>query len=211
MYTYDKTMFALFIVTAVICVVNEPTNGIVIGAKIGLLIFASHNSKAHGELIVQKGRKYVGHLKTEDIDERDLDETNMEAQSVGDILIYRIPGDLTYLNAPAHIERAKKLPTKYTTIILSLRYLFYLDLDGLGAIGDMVRTWEKIQFRHVLITGARETPREMLEKTKWFQEKVESHMVYTTFKDALIAAQENESSCRSLDTKSYFYYEEMEA
>jgi hypothetical protein len=27
----------------------------------------------------------------------------------------------------------------------------------------------------------------------------------------LIAAQENESSCRSLDTKSYFYYEEMEA
>jgi len=57
-------------------------------------------------------------------------------------LVYRIPGDLTYLNAPSHTDRSKKIPERYKTIILSLRHLFYLDLDGLDALTDMVQVWE---------------------------------------------------------------------
>lgn len=113
----------------------------------------------------------------------------MGAHEYGDTLVIRIPGELTYLNAPSHLERAKRLHSKYRTVVLALRYLFYVDIDGLDALGDMVKELERAG-KQVLIAGVHDAVEEMLVGTKWYKEKQQAGWVFATYKDALAALDE---------------------
>lgn len=109
------------------------------------------------------------------------------AKAFGDTIVYRIPGELTYLNAPTHLARVKKLGHEYSTVILALRYVFYVDVDGLDALGDMVHDLEA-NGKRVLLSGVQPgSVREMLEQAKWFLEKKSAGMVFPSYRDALAA------------------------
>jgi MFS superfamily sulfate permease-like transporter len=57
-------------------------------------------------------------------------------ETFGDAIIYRFNGELTYINSLAHVERLKRLNYEHT--ILSLKHTYYLDLDGLDALKDII-------------------------------------------------------------------------
>eukprot|EP01102_Stenamoeba_stenopodia_P010569 TRINITY_DN3204_c0_g2_i2.p1 TRINITY_DN3204_c0_g2~~TRINITY_DN3204_c0_g2_i2.p1 ORF type:complete len:642 (-),score=144.96 TRINITY_DN3204_c0_g2_i2:212-2137(-) len=211
MWKHDKKMFILCIFTCLVCIFLEPTSGIVYGAIIGLLIFASNNAVGHGELAIQKGKKYVTSIAATTLDEDGAEAlTALKGDSaIGDTLVYRIPGDLTYLNAPSHIDRSKKIPDRYKTVILSLRHLFYLDLDGLDALSDMVSIWE-MEKRRVIIAGVNESCKDMLHHCKWYKDKEATGLAFPSYREALAYLTDTESN-RGEDFKSYTYYEEMES
>lgn len=64
---------------------------------------------------------------------------NMQ-EGFSDTIIYRFNGELTYINSLAHVERLKRL--NYENIVLSLKHTFYLDLDGLDALEEMIEDLE---------------------------------------------------------------------
>jgi MFS superfamily sulfate permease-like transporter len=133
------------------------TDGIILGGILALFIYAKANSQAYGEVevAVSKEERITSARSAADIDEEtaekalqkltdsykrmlifkkneerraDVDEEEMEE----DTLIYKFPSELTYLNAPAHIDRAKTLHSKFAHVILSCRSLYYVDIDGVG-------------------------------------------------------------------------------
>ncbi len=57
-------------------------------------------------------------------------------ETFSDTIIYRFSGELTYINSRAHIERLKRLNYEHT--VLSLKHTFYLDMDGLDALEEVL-------------------------------------------------------------------------
>jgi len=186
MYRYDRKMFWLCVLVTVVVVVDEPTAGIILGAILALFMFAAHNARGHGEASIGKGAKMLSNLSLEEVDKSlsSAEKKRAASKAFGDTLVYRIPGELTYLNAPSHLERARRIAGQYNTVILALRYLFYLDIDGLDALGDMVKDFESHDKR-VLLSGVHDSVKAMLEKTAWFAAKSEAGLVFPTYRDAL--------------------------
>lgn len=52
-----------------------------------------------------------------------------------DTVIYRIVGDLTYISALHHCQRLRRLDSS-KHLIISLRYCYYVDLDGMDALEE---------------------------------------------------------------------------
>ena len=70
-------------------------------------------------------------LTTEDHQSSNMHET------FTDTIIYRFNGELTYINSLAHVERLKQI--NYENTVLSLKHTFYLDLDGLDALEEIIK------------------------------------------------------------------------
>jgi MFS superfamily sulfate permease-like transporter len=131
---------------------------------LSLFIYAKANSQAYGEVevAVSKEQRITSARSAADIDEESAEralqklsdsykrmlvfrkqeqasvEENVEKLEE-DTLIYKFPSELTYLNAPAHIDRAKTLHSKFAHVILSCRSLFYVDMDGVGSFEVKLR------------------------------------------------------------------------
>lgn len=88
-----------------------------------------------------------------------------------DTVVYRITGQLTYLNSMSHVLRIKKLKTP-KTIILSFHYLYYMDLDGLDAIEKMIQVIEKNKIK-VKITGLNESCLAIAKQSAWYKKYCE--------------------------------------
>ncbi len=85
------------------------------------------------------------------------------------------------MNASTHCNRIKKVANDINvhTVIFSLRYLWYVDLDGIDALKDIVDALES-QNKRVLFSGVvRGIVNEELERHPFFQEK-KSHFFDTT-------------------------------
>ena len=87
------------------------------------------------------------------------------------------------------VSLAKRISNKYRTVVLALRYLFYVDMDGLDALGDMVKEFERAG-KQVLIAGVHDEVEEMLSSTAWYKDKQMAGWVFATYKDALAALDE---------------------
>lgn len=60
MYHCDKGKLALCLFTATVSVIIGPTEGIIAGMIIGLLLFADKASSGHGEAIISRGDVVIG-------------------------------------------------------------------------------------------------------------------------------------------------------
>jgi len=205
LWKVDKKMFSLSILVAVLCIMSDPTTGILFGTVIALLMFSDALSSGHSDIIVNRGGRVSSHLNLTELDKIPLKSaasmrnvkstgdlvrygesalsTNLEHTSINmhetfhDTIIYRFNGELTYINSLAHVERLKRL--NYENTILSLKHTFYLDLDGLDAleeiIGDLTARGST-----VYITGVQEIITPMLHKATWFGEKQKAGFVLET-------------------------------
>jgi len=202
MFKYDKKIFLLMLGTAVIVVVDEPTSGLIIGTFASLIMFAAANAVSHGDLSVRKGGRITKSASFDKLNTlapldnlAELDTAYGSSavavsEEYGGILVYRIPGHLTYLNSPGHLEKAKKVTEPYHTIILSLKYLYFIDIDGLSALGQMLHDWES-SGKPVLISAVQPLVKKMLLKTKWFKLKEKKKLVFNNYKEALKYIEDN--------------------
>lgn len=113
-YMHDRTHLCIALLVAFITVYEDPIFGILAGTVIALLVFAQKIS--HGKYAI------VEHTY----------------RSPDDVLVYAIRGKLVYLNSLAHVSRFQLDFKKYRVIILRLDEMFFLDLDGIEALDEII-------------------------------------------------------------------------
>lgn len=175
LFLFDKTMWGLSLVVAALTVMIDPIVGILAGASVALLIFVQHLSVGRSDITIHRDRKVIGRLSHHDI--------HAHADH-GDITVYRFAGELTYFNAESHERSIKRI--KCTTLILSMRNLFYLDVDGLHALHAIIQDRQKHKIE-VIITAVSAFNEKMLKKTEWFRQLEQEKHVFPSTTDALTA------------------------
>jgi len=106
----------------------------------------------------------------------------------GDTVIYRLVGDLTYISALQHVQRLRRLDSG-KNLILSFRFCFYVDLDGLDALEEcMLELAHSRPSRIILVSSIAPDgmAASLLHNSAWFQrEFVARQRVFPLVQDAI--------------------------
>jgi SulP family sulfate permease len=183
LYKFDKTAFGISLAVAALSIVYDPLIGILAGSAVSLMVFVNFLSKSQCELVVGKVDKHVcdedldSHLHYTTDKELDLEEVS------ANVLIYRFVGELNYINS----ERYKELTHKITgdqSVIFNLKNLFYVDVDGLDALDEII---EELETRNVTVylSGVSKYLQPLFMKKEWYEEKVKEGHVVSNTKDAI--------------------------
>lgn len=174
-YKHDKKAFALSFGVAGVTLVEDPIFGILIGAIIALLMLVSHLSRAKCEISIHREKKMVARLQTIKFNEIE--------KPFGDVVVYRFAGQINYINSQAHIENLSNLNGVHT-VILNFRNLFYIDLDGMNALEEIIHT-NKARGKKVIITSAGPLIIPVLAKTGWYNDLKGQNLLFNSTTEAL--------------------------
>ncbi len=170
MWNVDRKSFAVALIVAFITVYEDPIIGILVGAAISLLLFLDTLSRGQFDLIINDtNKKIVGHLSGEKLE---------ELTSNSHTLVYSIKGHLTYVDSQAHIARFESSLKNYENVILRLRELYFVDLDGVDAFDEIVTLIEDKAGKNVYISGANELVTHLLRDGKKFKKLEEDGRVF---------------------------------
>lgn len=130
LWKYERSGFYISLLVAIVTIVEDPIIGILIGASISLLMFVDRLSHGHFDLRVNKFE--------EGIVDSQSGEKLKEIEENADVLLYSIKGKLCYINSRAHIARFETNLKKYKHIILRLREVYFMDMDGVEALDEII-------------------------------------------------------------------------
>ena len=172
LYKFDKTACGLSFVVAVLCVVYDPLIGILAGSAISLLFFVNYLSKAQGELVVGTVSGDMTDLELEKFDSSK--GVNLQKMG-GNTVMYRFVGELNYMNAEMHKSAIEKVNGDHY-VVFNFESLFYVDIDGLDAIDEMIESLE-LRGKDVYVCGASSYIESLFAKKAWFSQKmVQGHL-----------------------------------
>eukprot|EP01126_Amoeba_proteus_P066624 TRINITY_DN9685_c0_g2_i2.p1 TRINITY_DN9685_c0_g2~~TRINITY_DN9685_c0_g2_i2.p1 ORF type:complete len:663 (+),score=126.30 TRINITY_DN9685_c0_g2_i2:97-2085(+) len=182
MWKHDKGGFFIMILTMLICLFWNPTFGLIAGALFALLRMAIFVAGLkHESTVTLDGVKLFVPLTI-----KKKSRASSKQHREGDVLLFTIPGDFTYLNAGSYVTRATHIQNKFRVVVISLSHLGYIDMDGVDSFTEIVEHFEKDGVT-ILIAGI--TPGteqyQTLIRTKWFQELVDARRVFATHKEAV--------------------------
>lgn len=169
-YTYDKIAFVTSMVVAILSIAYEATTGILVGTAAALLFLVNKISQAQSNITIGT--------------DKPLTETRE-----GDVLVYRFAGELTYVNSKSHIETFPTLLPK-KGIVLNFRHLFYIDLDGVEALDEIIEHL-RAKKQSIYITGIRDEVDLFIKEQHWYKELVKKGCVFERTQEAVHAAHEN--------------------
>lgn len=157
MYRFDKKSFGVALIVAFVTVYEDPIIGIIFGTAVSLLMFMEKISRGQFELIINnKEKKFVDKITAERLEEIVGD---------GDTIIYSVKGQLAYMNGAAHVARFEEHLNGYENVILRLRELSFIDLDGVDAFDEIVFLIKE-QGKTVYVTGVNPLIAQMLQESK---------------------------------------------
>lgn len=179
MYRHDKKSFVISIIVGFVTIYWDPMVGILLGTAVALLLFIHKLSKGQFELVANdiEEKKITDHIHGEHLH---------ELPANCDTLVYSIKGHLAYFNSLAHISRFEEKDAAHKNVILRMRELFFIDLDGVDAFDDIVETIERNGLR-VLVTGVNPLIETSLHESKAFLRLKASGAVYDSTSSALKA------------------------
>ncbi len=178
MYHHDKVSFGMAFAVAGITIYEDPIIGILVGTTLMLLIFMQKLSKGQFELLMNDEHKHlVNAIQGDEIE---------KINTVSDTFVYSIKGQLAYINAQAHISRFEmNLAKKYNTVVLRLRELYFIDLDGVDAFDEIVDIIHA-DGKKVMVTGVNSFIEQMLtDDSETFQDLTKKGLVFDRTADAL--------------------------
>jgi MFS superfamily sulfate permease-like transporter len=73
-------------------------------------------------------------------------------------------------------------------IIISLRYLYYIDIDGLDSLHEVIEQLER-EGKLVLLSGVNLGVSALISKADWFLHMVSDGKVFATYMDALASVE----------------------
>lgn len=146
LFAFDKVAFAIAIIVAAISVYEDAMIGILVGTVMSLIVLIERMSKGQFELIVNKDKKIISRIIGDEAHKK------IEIASDAHVCVYSIKGHLTYANAYVHVQRIEKNLSACSSIVLRLRELAYIDVDGVEALDDILAAISK-QGGRVIITG----------------------------------------------------------
>lgn len=176
LYRHDKTAFYISMLVALITVVEDPILGILIGATASLLFFVHKLSQAQSEITLNKNKEMIGRLYGPSYSREELERA--------DVLVYRFAGQMTYVNAQSHLTALRQVNGATKTVVLNFRGLFYIDVDGLDALTEII---EELEGRGLLVvlTSIGDYLLPLIAKTGWYQNKLAGGKVFGRTTEAL--------------------------
>lgn len=174
LFRHDKKAFFLSILVAVITIVEDPIVGILLGAVVALLLFVNELSKGQAEVTINKNKDEMYYVDKEHYG---------ELMDHGEVLVYRFAGILTYVNSLSHIENVERIKGPHT-VILSFRHLFYIDLDGLDALEEIVEILEEKKIK-IMLTGLSVSTLSLVRNKPFYKKLQKKGMIFSRTADAL--------------------------
>lgn len=164
LFRFDKTTFGLSIAVAALTYGIDATTGILVGTLVALLMSANKLANTN-----------LG-------SEQDPDNFNPE-EDKSKAIVYRIAGPLTYFNSKSHLERIENLSNN-KPIILNLRYMNYIDVDGFEAMEEILDTLHEKKIP-VYISGVRPEMLAGFKEHKTFRDLFDRKRVLNTSEEAI--------------------------
>jgi SulP family sulfate permease len=143
LWHFDKSSFFIAMLVAAMTIYKDPIIGILVGVAVSLLLFVEKLSHGQYELTVDY---------TKDIAETVSDKQISDLAKQDDVLVYSFKGKLAYINSQAHIARFETDLKPYKSIILRMREVYFIDIDGIDALDEIIEIIEK-RGQQVLITN----------------------------------------------------------
>ena len=169
MFKLDKKNFILALIVATITVFEDPIIGLLFGASIAMFSFMARLSKGQFELASSSLSKKEQHqFEIDEKAEIDKKENHIKfKEKQNNILIYSIKNQLAYINSQSHIAQFEKKPPTEKYIILNLKDLYFIDLDGIDAFDQIIEILE-MQNKEIFISNANPLISNMLEENSKF-------------------------------------------
>lgn len=180
LFAVDKLGFLTAIIVTVVSVYEDAMIGILVGTVISLIILIERMSRGQFELVINKDQKVVERIVGADT------SAHIQIPENAQVCVYSVKGYLTYTNAFRHVARIRSTLSKAQTVILRLRELTYIDVDGLDAIDEILEDLARNNVR-VVITGVSPLIAKQMKHSKPFQEASARGDVYTKAEEALTA------------------------
>ncbi|HEY1041598.1 MAG TPA: SulP family inorganic anion transporter [Candidatus Paceibacterota bacterium] len=179
-YLYEKSKrdFIIAMGVAVLMFAIDTIVGLMIGVVIALLILVRNMAKAQFEVTTNNEQ----HTLTC----RAYDDAEISHITESDTTVYSFKGSLIYINADEHVERIMSRVPHAKNVVLRLRELALIDLDGLRAFGDIVKQLES-QGVHVVCSSAHSSVMAVLAKSEIYEYMKNNNMFFVTTSDALKA------------------------
>lgn len=176
-YLYQKSGFWISMLVAAITVYKDPIIGIIFGTALSLLLFVEKLSRGHFDLKLNNVEN--GIVKSVSGDKL------KEIKENADILLYSIEGKLAYINSRAHISRFEQSLSKYKIIILRLRSVYFIDLDGVEALDEIISIIQK-RGQQVCLTSISSNIADLLgQLSVQYRKLAENGLIFSKTGDAL--------------------------
>jgi SulP family sulfate permease len=177
-YDHDKKNFSVLITVAIICTLRDPVMGVVLGMLIYLIAFCENLTTPYVEFITTHESNEYNKKTGEAVAMFSNIATHMSdvPHHEGDYIIYRIVGILTFMNMAEHMDRLKAIVKKYDkTIVISLRYMIYIDMDALNALKFLIEKETKdnrnlnTEINKIVITGMSKSKMDKVNNKEWIE------------------------------------------
>lgn len=152
-FKHDKSGFVVAMLVAGVTVYEDPIVGMLLGTMIAMLLFVEKLSHGHFDVVLNTYKR--GPIQK--ISGVELD--NEEQKS--DFSLYSIRGKLCYINSRAHVGRFETNFRKHKRIILRLREVYFIDIDGVNAVDEIIDIVVG-RGQEILLTGLTDDVRGML-------------------------------------------------
>ncbi len=135
LYKNARVEFVIALLVAIIMIFVDTIVGLGVGALVMLLFFIQKTTKGSFEMTTNaEGNVLLNRYYTGD---------TIDASKPVDKLVYSFKGSLTYIDAEAHEHRVLDRAPKAREVILRLRELAVIDLDGVHTFDRIVDTLEE--------------------------------------------------------------------
>jgi len=200
----DKEQFWIMLFVAALSIIIDTTYGLILGMFLYLFLFAEKMMDAFSEIGLSskdkqgqlqqiseaslKEKKKVLKRKlmaSENPDshienklEQMKDDTPYDLQGSENFVMYRFIGVVNFMNITQHEKKIVMLPA-LGTIVLSLRYIFLLDSEAVGALKLIFSNLEK-KGRKVIFTGLSENNLVSLHKydDEWLRKLMDKGKIF---------------------------------
>lgn len=108
----------------------------------------------------------------------------MDILTKGNILIYKVPSELTFLNGTAHAARTSKIDRDYRAVIIDLRFVYFIDIDGCDALFEMIKEFKRTT-NVVVVSGINHMVKPMLSRCHFFHDLEQEEKIFEDMDHAL--------------------------
>lgn len=176
MFHFDRPGFFLAVLVAAVTIGEDPIFGILFGTAVSLVMFVEKASRGQFELIVNdKDHNIVDKISADKLD---------QLPKGGDTLVYSVKGQLAYVNGASHTARFEAGLNGYRNVILRLRELSFVDLDGVDSFNEIVASIES-QGKRVLVSGVNPLIWEMMKESEAYRRLESDGRVFRRTSEAL--------------------------
>lgn len=174
---HDKSGFWVAILVAGVTVYEDPIVGMMVGTLIAMFMFVERLSHGHFDVVLNTFKR--GPILT-------TSGTQLEQEEMkSDFSLYSVRGKLCYINSRAHVARFETNFRKHRRIILRLREVYFIDIDGVNAVDEIIDIVVG-RGQQIIITGAKGEVQDMLgQLSEGYQQLLAQGLVFVKTQDAI--------------------------